>query len=139
VAEFCLVGTDIPKFSLGWSTSVALYPTHDECHKKMRRLVASVFHHTAARSYAHQHLEYTLDFLRQVYSRPENVTEITKDITGAFIMRLAYGYNVVENDPLLKIVHESSGYLGQALSSYYLVNDFPIREFFLAGDYLIKC
>ncbi|KAB5589625.1 Cytochrome P450 family oxidoreductase [Ceratobasidium theobromae] len=114
---------------LGWSTSVGLYRTHDECHKKMRRVIASVLHQTAARSYAPQHLEYTLEFLRRVYAKPENVANITKDVTGAFIMRLAYGHMVVENDPLLKIVHESNAFLAQTLNSYYLVNDFPILKY----------
>ncbi|KAF8754586.1 cytochrome p450 [Rhizoctonia solani] len=39
---------------LGWATSAA-FRNHDETHKKMRRVLASALHPTAARSYGPQH------------------------------------------------------------------------------------
>jgi hypothetical protein len=114
--------------SLGWSNAVGFH-THDERHKKLRRVIASALHPSAARSYAPQHLDSTLDLLRRVVHDPSNFIGSINDIVGAFILRLAYGYNVTKNDPLLSMVHEALGYADRGLSSYFLVNDFPIREF----------
>lgn len=94
----------------------------------MRRVLASALHPTAARSYAPQHLGTTLNFLRKVAEAPTSFMGITNEVTGAFIMRLAYGYvsNSESADPLLAMVHQAFQYLGKASSTYFMVNDFPI-------------
>lgn len=95
----------------------------------MRRVLASALHPTAARSYAPQHLNKTLDFLRKVAGKPESFMEITNQVSGAFILRLAYGYESgAENDPFLAMVHGSFRYLSKATSTYFMVNDFPVCE-----------
>lgn len=110
---------------LGWGTSPA-FRKHDERHKKMRRVMASALHPAAARSYAPQHLDTTLNFLRTVAASPESFMDSTNAAVGSFIMRLAYGYvSKTTKDPLLVMVHESFRYLGIATSTYFLVNDFP--------------
>jgi cytochrome P450 len=114
--------------SLGWSTAVGFH-THDERHKKLRRVIASALHPSAARSYAPQHLDSTHDLLRRVVYHPPSFAGSINDIVGAFILRLAYGYDVTKNDPLLSMVHQALSHVDKGLSSYFLVNDFPIREF----------
>lgn len=86
-------------------------------------------HPAAARSYAPQHLDTTLDFLRRVSETPAAFEKHTNDVVGEFIMRMTYGHNAVENDPLLATVHQAFSYLIIGTSTYFLVNDFPIREF----------
>ncbi|KAG8686093.1 hypothetical protein FRC11_009520, partial [Ceratobasidium sp. 423] len=114
---------------LGWGTSPA-FRKHDEHHKKMRRVMASALHPAAARSYASQHLDTTLNFLRTVAANPEIFMDATNAAVGSFIMRLAYGYiSQTTKDPLLAMVHESFRYLGIATSTYFLVNDFPILRY----------
>lgn len=53
-----------------------------------------------------------------------------RDTIGRFIMRVAYGHIVVENDPLLAIANEVVVFLIIGFSKHYWVNDFPIRKFF---------
>ncbi|EUC60844.1 cytochrome P450 family oxidoreductase [Rhizoctonia solani AG-3 Rhs1AP] len=114
---------------LGWGTSPA-FRKHDEQHKKMRRVMASALHPAAARSYASQHLDTTLGFLRAVAASPDSFMDATNGAVGSFIMRLAYGYvSKTTKDPLLAMVHESFRYLGIATSTYFLVNDFPILRY----------
>ncbi|KAJ1302302.1 hypothetical protein OPQ81_001119 [Rhizoctonia solani] len=114
---------------LGWGTSPA-FRKHDERHKKMRRVMASALHPAAARSYASQHLDTTLAFLRAVAANPESFMDATNTAVGSFIMRLAYGYiSQPARDPLLAMVHESFRYLGIATSTYFLVNDFPLLRY----------
>ncbi|QRW23722.1 cytochrome P450 family protein [Rhizoctonia solani] len=114
---------------LGWGTSPA-FRKHDEKHKKMRRIMASALHPAAARSYASQHLDTTLQFLREVATNPGSFMDATNTAVGSFIMRLAYGYiSKAGKDPLIDMVHESFRYLGIATSTYFLVNDFPALRY----------
>ncbi|KAG9086184.1 hypothetical protein FRC07_013174, partial [Ceratobasidium sp. 392] len=112
---------------MGWATSVGFH-THDERHKKLRRVLASALHPSAARSYASQHLNSTHDLLRRVVNDPTNIMGSLNDIVGEFILRLAYGHRVTKKDPLLSMVHEAMEYVGKGLSTYFLVNDFPILK-----------
>ncbi|CAE6512303.1 unnamed protein product [Rhizoctonia solani] len=97
---------------LGWGTSPA-FRKHDERHKKMRRVMASALHPAAARSYASQHLDTTLNFLRTVAANPEIFMDATNAAVGSFIMRLAYGYiSQTTKDPLL----------GMSMISLYVSN-----------------
>ncbi|KAG8717438.1 hypothetical protein FRC09_014278 [Ceratobasidium sp. 395] len=112
---------------LGWSTSVGFH-THNERHKKLRRVLASALHPSAARSYASQHLDSTHDLLRRVVNDPANFMGSLIDVVGEFILRLAYGYKAKKNDPLLNMVREAMDCMGKATSTYFLVNDFPILK-----------
>ncbi|KAJ1302292.1 hypothetical protein OPQ81_001109 [Rhizoctonia solani] len=114
---------------LGWGTSPA-FRQHDEVHKKMRRVMASALHPAAARSYASQHLDMTLNFLRHVAANPASFLEYPNQTNGSFMIRLAYGYVAREGkDPLVTLVHDTVRYAGRSLTDYYLVNDFPILKY----------
>ncbi|QRW20715.1 cytochrome P450 family protein [Rhizoctonia solani] len=113
---------------LGWATSAA-FRNHDETHKKMRRVLASALHPTAARSYGPQHVETTLDLLREVASDPTLFMESTNNAVATFAIRLAYGYTPkAQKDPILPLAQESIRYLGISVSNYWLVNDFPLLK-----------
>ncbi|CAE6362717.1 unnamed protein product [Rhizoctonia solani] len=114
---------------LGWDTSPALRQ-HDEVHKRMRRVLASALHPAAARSYASQHLDMTLGFLRNIAANPSSFLEYPNHTNGAFMIRLAYGYvPKKEKDPIVSLVHESVRYSTRSLTNYYLVNDFPLLKY----------
>ncbi|KAG8754619.1 hypothetical protein FRC11_006561 [Ceratobasidium sp. 423] len=114
---------------LGWGTSPA-FRQHDEVHKKMRRVVASALHPAAARSYASQHLDMTLSFLRQVAANPASFLEFPNQTSGSFMIRLAYGYVAQEGkDPHISLAYDTIRYLGLSLTDYYLVNDFPFLKY----------
>ncbi|CAE6448804.1 unnamed protein product [Rhizoctonia solani] len=113
---------------LGWATSAA-FRNHDETHKKMRRVLASALHPTAARSYGSQHVETTLSFLREIASEPNSFIESIGTAIGTFTIRLAYGYTPkTQKDPILPLAQASIHYVGVALSNHWLVNDFPILK-----------
>jgi hypothetical protein len=94
----------------------------------MRRMAASALNTSVAQAYAPQYLDTALSLLHRIAARPDQFREAISDVNGAFLMRLAYGYNVVENDPLILIARESLRYFGQGLTLQYAVNDFPICE-----------
>ncbi|CCO35411.1 O-methylsterigmatocystin oxidoreductase OS=Aspergillus flavus (strain ATCC 200026 / FGSC A1120 / NRRL 3357 / JCM 12722 / SRRC 167) GN=ordA PE=2 SV=1 [Rhizoctonia solani AG-1 IB] len=114
---------------LGWSTSPALC-NHDETHKKMRRVLASALHPTAARSYGPQHVDTTLDLLREIVSDPTSFMESASAAIGSFTIRLAYGYvPKTRKDPILPMAQESARYAGISLTQHWLVNDFPLLKY----------
>ncbi|CAE6467426.1 unnamed protein product, partial [Rhizoctonia solani] len=111
---------------IGWGTSPA-FRNHDDIHKKMRRVLASALHPTAARSYASQHLDTTLNLLREVASNPRSFMESIDAAIGTFTVRLAYGYTPsTQQDPILFLVHDATRYGTTSLSKHWLVNDFPL-------------
>ncbi|CEL61447.1 O-methylsterigmatocystin oxidoreductase OS=Aspergillus parasiticus GN=ordA PE=3 SV=1 [Rhizoctonia solani AG-1 IB] len=114
---------------LGWGNSPA-FRNHDETHKKMRRVLASALHPSAARSYGSQHVDTALGLLRKLASNPASFMESTDAAIGAFTVRLAYGYTLKqENDPILSLVHNAIRYLVIAFSNHWLVNDFPLCDY----------
>ncbi|KAF8748416.1 cytochrome P450 [Rhizoctonia solani] len=114
---------------LGWGTSPA-FRQHDEVHKRMRRMMASALNPEAARSYALQHLDMTLNFLRRIAANPSSFLGYANDVNGAFMIQLAYGYVIrEEKDPILSLVHDAVRYLARATTNYYVVNDFPLLKY----------
>ncbi|EUC67802.1 cytochrome P450 family oxidoreductase, putative [Rhizoctonia solani AG-3 Rhs1AP] len=111
---------------LGWRTSPA-FRNHDEVHKKMRRVLASALHPTVARSYAPQHLDTTLNLLREVASNTGSFMESIDAAIATFTVRLAYGYSPkTQQDPILFLAHDAIRYVGTSLSNHWLVNDLPL-------------
>ncbi|KAB5589862.1 Cytochrome P450 family oxidoreductase [Ceratobasidium theobromae] len=112
---------------LGWSRGIGIRQ-HDEGHKKLRRVIASALHATAARTYASQHVDSTLDLLRRISNAPAAFRQHTNDVVGEFIIRLAYGQKAVESDHLVETIHQAFSYFILGTSTYFAVNDFPICE-----------
>ncbi|CAE6488422.1 unnamed protein product [Rhizoctonia solani] len=114
---------------LGWGASPALR-NHDEVQKKMRRVLASALHPTAARSYASQHLDTALGLLREIASNPSSFMASTDAAIATFTVRLAYGYTPKsQQDPTLFMVYDAIRYVGISLSNHWLVNDFPLLKY----------
>ncbi|KDN46850.1 hypothetical protein RSAG8_03927, partial [Rhizoctonia solani AG-8 WAC10335] len=113
---------------LGWGTAT-VFRNHDELHKKMRRVLASVLHPRAARSYASQHLDTTFSLLRKVASNPGSFMESIDAVIATFTVQLAYGYSPkTQQDPVLSLVHDATRYAAASLGKHWLVNDFPLLK-----------
>ncbi|QRV94754.1 cytochrome P450 family protein [Ceratobasidium sp. AG-Ba] len=113
---------------MNWGEAIG-FQSYDERLKKSRRVIASALHLTAAKSYAAQHSDSTLDLIRLIASKPEGFIQHINLVTGAFLLRLVYGYKVTEDDPVLKVVHEAITYLGKAFSKVYWVNHLPFLKY----------
>ncbi|CEL58893.1 O-methylsterigmatocystin oxidoreductase OS=Aspergillus flavus GN=ordA PE=3 SV=2 [Rhizoctonia solani AG-1 IB] len=113
---------------MGWGEGVALH-AHDERHKKMRRVIASALHPAAARSYAQQHMENTLAFVRDISISPRMFKQHAANAIGAFILRLTYGHVVTKNDTLISLIHEAVHYFTLGVGKHYLVNDIPLLKY----------
>ncbi|QRV88262.1 cytochrome P450 family protein [Ceratobasidium sp. AG-Ba] len=109
---------------MNWGGSVGFHP-YNERLKKARRVIASALHLTAAKSYASHHYESTLDLIHMIIANPNDYQKHINWVTGAFILRLTYGYNAIDNDPILNVVRVAMSYLGKAVSKSYWVNYFP--------------
>ncbi|CAE6479786.1 unnamed protein product [Rhizoctonia solani] len=112
---------------MGWGEGVALHD-HDERHKKMRRVIASALHPAAARSYAAQHMQSTVNFVRNVSVDPGKFKEHAANAIGAFILRLTYGHVVTKDDPLISIIHEALYYFQKGAAQPYWVNSIPVLQ-----------
>ncbi|CUA68275.1 O-methylsterigmatocystin oxidoreductase [Rhizoctonia solani] len=110
---------------MGWSQGVGLR-VHDERHKKMRRVIASALHSTAARSYAPQHLSNTHTFLNLIAHSPDKYREHVANAVGSFIIQMTYG---VDEKPLVSLAHETMNYFGLGITSHFWVNDIPILKY----------
>ncbi|KAL5634131.1 hypothetical protein ACGC1H_006083 [Rhizoctonia solani] len=114
---------------LGWGTSAA-FRNHDELHKKMRRVLASALHPTAARSYASQHLDTALGLIYEVARNPSSFMKCTDAAIGTFTVRLAFGYSPkTQQDPILRLAHDATRYATTSLGQHWLVNDFPLLKY----------
>ncbi|QRV88264.1 cytochrome P450 family protein [Ceratobasidium sp. AG-Ba] len=109
---------------MNWGVSVAFHP-YNERLKKARRVIASALHLTAAKSYASQHYESTLGLIHMIIASPDDYQKHINWVTGAFILGLTYGYNAIDDDPMLKLVRVAISYLRKGLSKLYWVNYFP--------------
>ncbi|CAE6357824.1 unnamed protein product [Rhizoctonia solani] len=113
---------------MGWSQGVALH-AHDERHKKMRRVIASALHPAAARSYAQQHMDNTLAFVRNISGSPRMFKEHAKNAIGAFILRMTYGHIVTKDDTFISLIHEAVHYFALGVGKHYWVNDIPLLKY----------
>ncbi|CAE6535195.1 unnamed protein product [Rhizoctonia solani] len=114
---------------LGWGTSAA-FRNHDELHKKMRRVLASALHPTAARSYASQYLDTALGLAYEVARNPSWFMKSTDAAIGTFTVRLAFGYSPkTQQDPILDLAHDATRYATTSLGQHWLVNDFPLLKY----------
>ncbi|KAG9074417.1 hypothetical protein FRC06_010714, partial [Ceratobasidium sp. 370] len=113
---------------MGWNRIVSWH-THDEWHKKIRRLMASALSPTAARKYAEQHTETAVRISKQLMLNPSGFAEAILQELGAFFMRMTYGYVAVENDPVILTAHQAIGYYVQGFLCHFWVDYIPFLRF----------
>jgi hypothetical protein len=89
--------------SMGWDTSTVLH-WHNNRHGQLRKTMAIVLQQSQARTYSSLHARNLLLFLRALAKTPEDFMNHIDDSASRFIMRLAYGHDIVENDPLVAAV-----------------------------------
>ncbi|KAG8719598.1 hypothetical protein FRC08_002464 [Ceratobasidium sp. 394] len=112
---------------MGWGNTVS-FSQHNRRHKQLRRLIGPALNTTAVRAYASQQQENVAVLLQAICTNPADFLRYIDQTTTRQIMRIAYGYNVVDNDPFLKVTQEAIHYLGVGTISHFWVNRFPILK-----------
>lgn len=112
---------------MGWDTSTVLH-RHNDRHRQLRKTMARVLHQSQARTYSWLHSSNLLYFLRALAKTPENYMLHIDDSVSRFIMKLAYGHDIVENDPLVASVRAGQIYMEDGLATHRWVNSLPLRK-----------
>ncbi|CAE6511971.1 unnamed protein product [Rhizoctonia solani] len=116
---------------MGWNTSTVLH-RHNNRHKQLRKTMASVLQQSQARTYSPLHSSNLLQFLRALSKTPENYMNHIDDSASRFIMDLAYGHQIVEDDPLVKAVRAGQIYMEDGLATHQWVNSLPFLRYYPA-------
>lgn len=116
---------------MGWNTSTVLH-RHNNRHKQLRKTMASVLQQSQARTYSPLHSSNLLQFLRALSKTPENYMNHIDDSASRFIMDLAYGHQIVEDDPLVKAVRAGQIYMEDGLATHRWVNSLPFLRYYPA-------
>ncbi|KAG9086473.1 hypothetical protein FRC07_013079, partial [Ceratobasidium sp. 392] len=111
-----------------WNRIVSWH-THDEWHKKIRRMMASALSPAAARNYAPQHTETAVRISKSLMLNPSGFAETILQELGAFFMKMTYGYVAVENDPVIMTAHQAIGYYVMGFLCHFWVDWFPFLRF----------
>ncbi|KAG8684429.1 hypothetical protein FRC09_015391, partial [Ceratobasidium sp. 395] len=109
---------------MGWNTSVVLH-RHNNRHRQLRKSLAAALQPSQARTYSALHSSNLLSFLRALSKTPEDFLHHIDDSASRFIMRLAYGHDIIENDPLVEAVRAGQIYMEDGLATHRWVNSLP--------------
>lgn len=114
---------------MGWETSTVLH-RHNHRHRQLRKTMALVLQQSQARTYSSLHSSNLLLFLRALAKTPENYMHHIDDSAARFIMNLAYGHDIVENDPLVAAVRAGQIYMEDGLATHRWVNSLPFLRYY---------
>ncbi|KAJ1302234.1 hypothetical protein OPQ81_001055 [Rhizoctonia solani] len=109
---------------MGWNTSTVLHK-HDYRHRQLRKTMALVLQQSQARTYSTLHSSNLLQFLRALSKTPDNYMNHIDDSASRFIMNLAYGHEIIEDDPLVEAVRAGQIYMEDGLATHRWVNSLP--------------
>ncbi|ELU39376.1 cytochrome P450 oxidoreductase OrdA-like, putative [Rhizoctonia solani AG-1 IA] len=112
---------------MGWNTSTVLH-THNNRHRQLRKTMALVLQQSQARTYSTLHSSNLLQFLRALAKTPDNYMNHIDDSASRFIMNLAYGHEIIEDDPLVAAVRAGQIYMEDGLATHRWVNSLPFRK-----------
>ncbi|CAE6479777.1 unnamed protein product [Rhizoctonia solani] len=116
---------------MGWNTSTVLQ-NHNNRHRQLRKTMAIVLQQSQARTYSSLHSSNLLQFLRALAKTPEDYMNHIDDSASRFIMNLAYGHEIVEDDPLVAAVRAGQIYMEDGLATHRWVNSFPLLRYYPA-------
>ncbi|CAE6439249.1 unnamed protein product [Rhizoctonia solani] len=116
---------------MGWNTSTVLQ-SHNNRHRRLRKTMALVLQQSQARTYSALHSSNLLQFLLALSKTPENYMNHIDDSASRFIMNLAYGHEIIEDDPLVAAVRAGQIYMEDGLATHRWVNSFPILRYYPA-------
>ncbi|KAG8796352.1 hypothetical protein FRC12_000069 [Ceratobasidium sp. 428] len=114
---------------MGWNTSVVLH-RHNNRHRQLRKSLAAALQPSQARTYSALHSSNLLSFLRALAKTPEDFLHHIDDSASRFIMRLAYGHDIIENDPLVEAVRAGQIYMEDGLATHRWVNSLPFLRYY---------
>ncbi|QRW23620.1 cytochrome P450 family protein [Rhizoctonia solani] len=116
---------------MGWNTSTVLH-THNNRHRQLRKTMALVLQQSQARTYSTLHSSNLLQFLRALAKTPDNYMNHIDDSASRFIMNLAYGHEIIEDDPLVAAVRAGQIYMEDGLATHRWVNSLPFLRYYPA-------
>ncbi|KAL5637726.1 hypothetical protein ACGC1H_002106 [Rhizoctonia solani] len=116
---------------MGWNTSTVLQK-HNNRHRQLRKTMALVLQQSQARTYSSLHSSNLLQFLRALAKTPDDYMNHIDDSASRFIMNLAYGHEIVEDDPLVAAVRAGQIYMEDGLATHRWVNSFPFLRYYPA-------
>ncbi|QRW10511.1 cytochrome P450 family protein [Ceratobasidium sp. AG-Ba] len=114
---------------MGWDTSTVLH-RHNNRHRQLRKTMALILQQSQARTYSSLHSSNLVLFLKALAKTPENFTHHIDDSASRFIMRLAYGHDIMENDPLVAAVRAGQIYMEDGLATHRWVNSLPFLRYY---------
>ncbi|KAG8744299.1 hypothetical protein FRC10_010371 [Ceratobasidium sp. 414] len=114
---------------MGWDNSTVLH-RHNNRHRQLRKNIAIVLQQSQARTYSALHSSNLVQFLRALAKTPEDFMNHIDDSASRFIMRLAYGHDIVENDPLVAAVRAGQIYMEDGLATHRWVNSLPFLRYY---------
>ncbi|CAE6436388.1 unnamed protein product [Rhizoctonia solani] len=116
---------------MGWNTSTVLH-RHNNRHRQLRKTMALVLQQSQARTYSTLHSNNLLQFLRALVKTPDNYMNHIDDSASRFIMNLAYGHEIIEDDPLVAAVRAGQIYMEDGLATHRWVNSLPFLRYYPA-------
>ncbi|KAG9092434.1 hypothetical protein FS749_015754 [Ceratobasidium sp. UAMH 11750] len=114
---------------MGWDNSTVLHK-HNNRHRQLRKTIAIVLQQSQARTYSTLHSSNLVQFLRALAKTPNDFMNHIDNSASRFIMRLAYGHEIVENDPLVGAVRAGQIYMEDGLATHRWVNSLPFLRYY---------
>ncbi|KAF8703128.1 cytochrome p450, partial [Rhizoctonia solani] len=99
---------------------------------QLRKTMALVLQQSQARTYSTLHSSNLLQFLRALAKTPDNYMNHIDDSASRFIMNLAYGHEIIEDDPLVAAVRAGQIYMEDGLATHRWVNSLPFLRYYPA-------
>ncbi|KAJ3552901.1 hypothetical protein NM688_g3906 [Phlebia brevispora] len=116
---------------IGWDQTVVLCQYND-MFRGMRRLLRQFMGGKTQMAKFHSlEQQETRRFLRRVLSDPDNLPEHIRKTAGAIILKMSYGYDIVEGeDPLINLVERAAeGFIYSTSPGAFLVDIIPILRY----------
>ncbi|KAF8330883.1 cytochrome P450 [Cantharellus anzutake] len=130
---------------MGYSSSTLLAP-YGDTFRRARKLLNSALNSRTAKTYWPIQEDAVHKYLARLLEKPEQFREHVKRTSSGIILKVAYGYELKEEDPVLPLVEAATDSFGRAVGGGYFVDYLPIlkrvpltfwkaetRQFILAG------
>lgn len=118
---------------MGFRSSTLLAP-YGETFRRSRKLLNTALNSRTSRTYWPIQEGAVHVFLNRLLAKPQDFREHIKRTSSSIILKIAYGYSLQENDPVLPLVERATDSFGRAVGGGYYVDYLPFREYFSVWD-----
>ncbi|EJD47046.1 cytochrome P450 [Auricularia subglabra TFB-10046 SS5] len=125
--------SDRPRFTMaylsGWELGFSLAPYGDR-FRNLRRFSGQVMNSRTLKRHVPVQFENTLRFLQKLLDAPEQFSDHVRWLSGCFILKLAYGYDIKDSkDPLVELAEEALDNFSASSSPGWAVDIFPALRY----------